>query len=463
MNNSFLFYDLETFGINPQMDRIAQFACIRTNLELEPIEDPVVIYCKIQEDYLPDIEACLLTGITPQETLDKGLSEYEFIKEINKIMLQPDTCVLGYNSLRFDDEFIRNTLYRNFFDPYEREWNNGNSRWDLIDMVRLTHDLRPGNIKWLLNEDNLPSFKLDDLAKVNKMTDEHSHDALVDVKNTIFLARLIKENNPKLFEYCYEHRTKKQLQEMLNSNNDKVFIHTSRMLTSEYGCTSIIMPLLIHPNMENYLLCYDIRYNPELLITASTEEVKKYLFISKDHESFKNRIHIKGIYLNKSPIIAPVSVLDEESYDRLHISREQCRKHYKMIIDNLEVINNKLQFIYDEPKEYINDMLDPELQIYSGFPSQHDKNLFSKIHFTEPEELKEIYNKFDDFKYNELLWRFVCRNFPETMDDKDKNRWQEYCIAKLSLVDYEQQLQSIRNNENLNIVDKLIKYVRSKR
>ncbi len=178
---SFLFYDLETFGINPQVDRIAQFACIRTDEELQIIEDPVVLYCKITADYLPDIEACILTGITPEETLEKGLCENEFIDRINAIFSVPKTCVLGYNNVRFDDEFIRNALYRNFYDPYRREWADGNSRWDLIDMVRLTHDLRPGNITWPLNEDQKPSFRLEDLAKANHLTDMASHDALVDV------------------------------------------------------------------------------------------------------------------------------------------------------------------------------------------------------------------------------------------------------------------------------------------
>ncbi|MEI7943054.1 MAG: exodeoxyribonuclease I, partial [Candidatus Riflemargulisbacteria bacterium] len=188
INSSFLFYDLETFGINPQLDRIAQFACIRTNENLEQIEEPTVLYCKISEDYLPEIEACLLTGITPQDTLKKGICEYEFIKQINEIFSVPETCVLGYNNIRFDDEFIRNSLYRNLFDPYKREWANGNSRWDLIDMVRLTHDLRPGNISWPQNEDGNTSFKLEDLAKANHLTNGDSHDALADVKNTVELA-----------------------------------------------------------------------------------------------------------------------------------------------------------------------------------------------------------------------------------------------------------------------------------
>src|SRR5690606_22124338 len=143
--------------------------------------EPLVIYCQPTEDMLPQPEACLITGITPQKAKSEGIREVEFIRLIHEQFSKPDTCVAGYNSIRFDDEVTRNTLYRNFFDPYAREWQNGCSRWDLIDVMRLAYALRPDGIQWPTREDGLPSFRLEDLTRANGVEHEAAHDAMSDV------------------------------------------------------------------------------------------------------------------------------------------------------------------------------------------------------------------------------------------------------------------------------------------
>src|SRR5690606_19285189 len=148
MSASFLFYDLETFGADTRRSRIAQFAAIRTNEALEEIEAPVDFMARPADDLLPSAGAALVTGITPQRAMREGSAEFEAFARIVEEMSRPGTCTLGYNSLRFDDEFVRNGLFRNFHDPYEREWRNGNSRWDLLDVLRLAHALRPDGIQW---------------------------------------------------------------------------------------------------------------------------------------------------------------------------------------------------------------------------------------------------------------------------------------------------------------------------
>ena len=157
-SETFFWYDLETFGLNSRYDRIAQFAGVRTDMDLAVIEDPIILYCKLSDDYLPDPLACMITGITPQVVQDKGMIERDFIAKINEIFSQKGTCAVGYNSLRFDDEFVRNTLYRNLFDPYQREYDEGRSRWDLLDLVRAAHDLRPKGLVWPKKESGKPSL-----------------------------------------------------------------------------------------------------------------------------------------------------------------------------------------------------------------------------------------------------------------------------------------------------------------
>ena len=190
MSDSFLFYDLETFGADPRRTRIAQFAAIRTNAALEQIGEPLDLFVQPAADLLPSPVATLITGITPQQALREGLPEAEAIARIVEEMARPGTCTLGYNSLRFDDEFVRHTLFRNFFDPYEREWRNGNSRWDLLDVLRLAHALRPDGIVWPRREDGATSFKLEHLALANDVRQGDAHEALSDVYATLGMARL---------------------------------------------------------------------------------------------------------------------------------------------------------------------------------------------------------------------------------------------------------------------------------
>ena len=160
-------HDYETFGADPARDRPAQFAGQRTDLDLNPVGEPLVVYCKPASDMLPQPEACLVTGITPQLAFQQGIIEAEFIAQIHKELAKPNTCTVGYNNLRFDDEFTRYTLYRNFYDPYAREYRNNNSRWDIIDMARMCYALRPAGIEWPKDEEGVPSFKLENLTQAN--------------------------------------------------------------------------------------------------------------------------------------------------------------------------------------------------------------------------------------------------------------------------------------------------------
>src|SRR5690606_37632798 len=167
MSASFLFYDLETFGSDPRLSRIALFAAIRTDESLRQVEDPVEFLVQPADDLLPSPGATLVTGITPQRALAEGVNEAAAFARIFEEMARPKTCTLGYNSLRFDDEFVRCGLFRSFYDPYEREWKAGNCRWDLLDVMRLAHALRPEGIAWPKREDGATSFRLEHLAEAN--------------------------------------------------------------------------------------------------------------------------------------------------------------------------------------------------------------------------------------------------------------------------------------------------------
>jgi exodeoxyribonuclease-1 len=359
MKNTFYWHDYETFGTLPGKDRPAQFAGIRTDEELNIIGQALVIYCKPANDFLPQPDACLVTGITPQLALEKGIPEYRFIQQINQQLSQPNTCTVGYNNIRFDDEFTRFILYRNFYDAYAREWQNGNSRWDLIDMLRLTAALRPEGINWPLNEQGKKSFRLEKLTQANNISHQDAHDALSDVYATIAMAKLVKTHQPKLYDYCLQLRNKHKVLELLSIHQPKPVLHISGMYASDYGHCAMVIPLMMHPDNKNGVIVYDCRYSPEDLLSLSVDEIKYRLYTPRKELEDKGlqRIALKTIHINKCPIIAPLSTLTEEASERLDINIQLQKNNILPLTNNKQLVN-KLEQVFKSD--------------YSNTPIQHD-------------------------------------------------------------------------------------------
>jgi len=273
---SFFWFDFETFGVNPAKDRPSQFAGIRTDLDFNIIDEPINIYCKPADDFIPDPESCLITGITPQEALEKGISEKDFFRQIHLELSTPQTCALGYNNIRFDDEVVRFGFYRNFYDAYAREWQDGNSRWDLIDLLRMTYALRPEGISWPKNDEGNPTFRLEKLSVANNIVHDNAHDALADVYATIAMAKLVKQHQPKLFDYLFDLRDKRRVMAEIDLINHKPFIHSSGMLGNEHAYCGVMMPLLAHPTNKNSVICIDLSKTFDDLETLNSEAIKHH-------------------------------------------------------------------------------------------------------------------------------------------------------------------------------------------
>jgi Exonuclease I len=418
---TFFWYDIETFGLNSGYDRIAQFAGIRTDMNLNPIEgeEPTVLYCRLSPDYLPSPDSCLLTGITPQEVNAKGIPEAEFIERINRIFSRPNTIACGFNTLRFDDEFIRNALYRNFFDPYEREYSNGCSRWDIIDLVRAAHDLRPEGIRFNhKTEKGNPSFKLVNLVEDNNLRQEHAHDALSDVDATIQMARLIREKQPKLFEYYLKLRQKQEVKKHIN-----LVLHTPVLLTdpsfiTPLGSTRMVMPLFASAEQSNLIYAFDLTKDEEALLNA-------------DEENFFKTDGIVKIQINRCPFISPLSVLkDKKVEERLGLDSNALLKKAEKIAASGDFFSRAVSIA--SPK-YIAET-DPDLRIYQdGFTTKRDKESFARIRATKPEERLELNIHFDSEKANEMLFRNVARNWPEALTEEQKAHWESFCAGRLLL------------------------------
>ncbi len=427
---TFYWHDYETWGIDPRRDRPSQFAGIRTDAELNVIGKPLVQYCRPADDMLPHPEACLVTGITPQHALENGVVEAEFFTAIHQEMAQPGTCSVGYNNIRFDDEFTRYGLYRNFFDPYAREWQNGNSRWDLIDVVRLTRALRPEGIEWPVNEDGVTSFRLEELTRANGIAHADAHDALSDVHATIAMARLIKERQPRLFEHQLKMRNKRMVAEQLNVVGKQPVLHVSSKYPSKDGCIALVAPLINHPTNKNSVVVYDLRVDPAPLIRLGVEEIQRRIFTARDElPDGVERIPLKEIHINKCPVVVPLNTLTDAAAEEWRIDVAEAERHLAQI--RQAGLDAKLQQIYSSREfEPIND---PDQALYGGgFFSDADRRLMEYVRTTPVTELAELDLAFEDKRLPEMLFRYRARNWPETLSSDEKWRWDEFRRDRLT-------------------------------
>lgn len=416
---SFFWYDYETSGLHPGWDRPLQFGGIRTDLKLEPIGDPVVLYAQLTPDVLPHPDACLLTGITPDRIADKSLRECDFIDRIQHEFLKPKTCVLGYNSLRFDDEVTRYTLFRNLMDPYAREWRNGNSRWDIIQLARMTRALRPEGLIWPLDPQGVPSLRLDQLTRANEIPHDSAHDAMSDVFATIGLARLIRSRQPRLFDYLLAHRGKQAALHLLAPGQWKPLLHASTRYPMAHAQIGLIVAVAIHPDRSNTVIAYDLSFDPEVL--------KERPIFSE--EAPYPRQALFTIKLNQCPALAPISVLRAQDAERLELDPDQCLRHLKALAE-IDVLKSPLaQALLEETVPQRSKDIDSSL--YEGFLGDRDRKTLEQFRLLAPEAMGDAELSFEDARLPEMIFRFRARNYPETLNPEELSRWQTFCRDRL--------------------------------
>jgi len=428
---SFLFYDLETFGTDPRRSRIAQFAAIRTDTDLNLIDDPWDFLVKPADDLLPSPVATLITGITPQQAQRDGVNESEAFARIFEAMSAPETCTLGYNSLRFDDEFVRYGLFRNFHDPYEREWRAGNSRWDLLDVMRLAHALRPDGIVWPLREDGAPSFKLEHLAAANGVREGDAHEALSDVRALIGMARKLKTAQPRLWDYTLKLRDKKFAGRMLDTVAMTPVLHVSQRFPASRLCAAAVVPLVRHPKIDNRIVVFDLHEAPDALLALDADEIVDRLYTpAADLPPGETRIPLKEVHLNRSPMLIEWAHLRDTDFERLRIDPALAEARAEQLRDAGPALAEKIRRIYAArtPPE----TLDVDGSLYDGFLQDGDKRKFAEVRSAPPAALAQRDFAFKDARLPELLFRYRARNWPETLSIADAQRWNAYRRTRLT-------------------------------
>ncbi len=434
---TFFWHDYETFGRVPRRDRPSQFAGIRTDAGLNEIGEPVMHYCQPAPDYLPEPEACLLTGILPQTCLAQGLPEHAFAAMVESHLAQPGTIGVGYNSIRFDDEVTRHLFWRNLIDPYEREYKNDCGRWDLLDVVRATWALRPDGINWPLHEQGeqrgRPSFKLEHLTRANGLIHEAAHDALSDVRATISMARLIKTRQPRLWEFCLRLRRKDVvLQEIASAQNQgRPFLHVSGMYGVERGCVALVWPIAPHPTNKNEIVVWDLREDPEQLLGLNVETLRERMFSkTEDLPEGVARLPIKSIHVNKSPIvIANLKTLGAEAAVKWGVDIEQGLRHADTAARVAPQLAGMWPTVFERPAREQHADVDEDL--YGGFLGNDDRRTLQRLSRMNAAQLAAARPAFSDTRLDELLFRYRARNFLDTLDERERAQWTEHCAHVL--------------------------------
>ena len=430
---SFFWHDYETFGRVPRRDRPAQFAGVRTDAELNEIDAPVMQHCQPAPDFLPDPEACLLTGILPQTCMQLGVPEHAFADVIEQQLARPGTVGVGYNSIRFDDEVTRHLFWRNLIDPYAREWQNECGRWDLLDVVRATWALRPAGIEWPLHEDGRPSFKLEDLTRANGLAHEAAHDALSDVRATLAMARLIRARQPKLWDFCLKLRKKDAVVQEMRSAQEtgKPFLHVSGMYGVERGCLALVWPLAPHPTNKNEVIVWDLAADPSELFTLGIEEIRLRMFSrTADLPEGTARLPVKTIHLNKSPIvIGNLKALSDDVAAKWGIDVVQAMRHADIAAAKGQQLAGMWPAVFERPAR--EGATDVDEDLYGGFIGNDDRRTLQRLRTLAPEQLASKRPAFTDARLDELFFRYRARNWPGSLNEAEQAQWQAHCAHRL--------------------------------
>lgn len=430
MPASFLFYDLETFGADPRTSRIAQFAAIRTDTDLNEIEEPISIFVRPADDLLPSPTATLITGIAPQAALRDGMTEAQAFALIFEEMSRPETCTAGYNSLRFDDEFVRYGLFRNFYDPYEREWRGGNARWDLLDVLRLAHALRPEGLVWPQREDGSTSFRLEHLADANGVRTGDAHEALSDVRALIGLARLLKAAQPKLWDYALRLRDKRFAATLVDVVAMTPLLHVSQRFPASRLCAAPVIPVARHPRIDSRVIVFDLAQDPDTLLRLPADAIAERLYTpAAELPEGEARVALKEIHLNRCPALVSWDHLRDPDFARLGIDRDEVERRAALLRASGPTLAEKVRQVYSVARERVE--ADVDASLYDGFIGDGDKRTFAQVRATSPDAMGTRAFGFRDPRLPELLFRYRARNWPHTLTPTEQERWNDYRRQRL--------------------------------
>lgn len=405
--DQYIAFDTETTGLD-HTGQIIQIGIIRLDKGLKEIERNE-LYCMINPLNIPAVGAFKTHQIPLSKIIDEGMFEPEFARSVNDIFLKrPNTCVLGYNSIKFDDNRTRELFYRNMVDPYQREYMNGNSRYDVLKLTRALKVFKPDAIEWPYREDGEPSMKLEDIAPLNNIIQENAHDAISDVEATIGLMELIKEKEPEFFDYTMKLRNKAFVSSV---TYNKPFLMVGDGPSRDNLYTGVLLPVSSHPQNKNSTICIDVsnieqgkvKEVVDKILSIPTDELDDYIY-TRDKEKKLPIMEVRG---NQLPFVFTPALLKDEGVQK------RTNINYESAMDNVRELSNNPDFAsltrhlfkaYNKEMPFPDDVYG---HIYKGFVSNQDKKTLSRLSTDDYSEWENIGKRIGDERIPELIERAI--------------------------------------------------------
>lgn len=435
INPSFFnWYDTETTGLSAHHDQIIQFSSVRTDANLNYIKGAELnLHVKLRPDVVPGPRAFAVHGISIEELNQKGVTEVEAAAHIRNWFLDKENSMSsGYNTLPFDDEIVRNTMYRALQNPYEHEYKKGNSRSDIMRAVMLVYALRPHLLDFWVTEEAKTSLKLGDMCRANGIILDNAHDARSDVIATIELARKIKDASPQLWAYFLNLSDKNFVKPMIDQMKPLVLI--DRYLSREKGHLTMALPVIYDARIASKMLAVDLREDPTELLSLPVSELKRRIFTpAGDLDEGESIKMIRDMTINKQPLIAEQSIFRGHDHivDRAGLDIDACMRHAEMIGKDTG-FRDRLRETYIKEFDPCEDVYEG---IYSlGFISSDEEKLRFKARALEPQvegrprlpdlvnmDVKALSKKLpnDPLRMYELALRSKWGNYGEVVIDRD--------------------------------------------
>jgi exodeoxyribonuclease-1 len=409
-------YDFETTGLNPRYDQPIQFAAVLLDANLVEMET-LNLRARPQKHIIPVPSALATHGKSIDEIFAASLSQYELMAEIEtKVHAWTPATFMGYNSARFDDEFLRHSLYGALRQPYVIQLR-GNARGDVLRAAQLARVLDPGSLVVPVKTGK-PSFGLETLAQANGYTGHDAHDALGDVHATAHILRTIAHRASSTWELFSRLTDKNAVREMLQSRE---FV----ILVEHFGATIArpVAPICANSDYAAEWLGIDLSTDPMPILGLSPEELASAFA--------REKRHLCRIRTNAMPLVVPgehpaatrllPANVASEVGERLKALRAERGFGERVAI--AARLGRR-----EYPKAtYVEDLL------YEGgfFPLDADVDLVTAFHFSDPAAKLRIVDSLSDARARQLGRRIIYNDYPDLLSSEEHARMDQERITRL--------------------------------
>jgi exodeoxyribonuclease-1 len=413
MQQTYLFYDLETTGRSKCFDQILQFAAIRTDLNLNELERHQ-IQVKLNCDVIPDPEAILIHHIPVTDML-QGVAEIEAMTQIHALLNTPGTLSGGYNTLKFDDEFLRFSFHRNLLPPYTHQWANQCGRFDLYPLAQLYYLYHHECLNWPTTAEGKITLKLERLSQANQLATGAAHQAITDVEATVALARIFFKNKEMwryvmdFFDKAAELKRRAKIPDFLETAQEKYPI---ALLVGAAGSSDFFqypaLSLGQHLHYKNQTLW--LRLDKKELATSTLDTFTQTTWVSHQKPGETFLLPFTGRF-------------------KKHLSPERTlitEQNLQWLSDNAPLLS-EIQMHYRDYKYPEIPNLDVQADLYTaGFLSREEERLCAQFHVVPPEKKALIAEQFPTARLQEITTRILGRHYPQHLSPTLREKWQGY-------------------------------------